>query len=123
MNRRKPIHSLKCIENYRKSLRKNLTPAEAFLWNELKTQKFYGLKFRRQHSIKYYIVDFYCAQHKLIIELDGNNHSEPSQQEKDNARDEVLHKMDFTVLRYENKYIFEELTHVLNDIKRHCKLK
>lgn len=40
MNRRKPIHNLKRIENYRKSLRKNLTPAEAFLWNELKTQKF-----------------------------------------------------------------------------------
>ena len=123
MKRRKSIHNLKPLENNRKHLRKRLTPAEAFLWNELKNQKFQRLKFRRQHSIKNYIVDFYCAQHKLIIELDGNYHDEPLQQEKDTIRDQELIKMDLTVLRYENKYVFEELSHLLDDIRKHCKLE
>ncbi|QJP33550.1 endonuclease domain-containing protein [Nonlabens sp. Ci31] len=123
MNRRKPIHNLKPLENNRKQLRKRLTAAEAFLWNELKNQQFHGLKIRRQHSIKNYIVDFYCAQHKLIIELDGNYHDEPLQQEKDEARDQELIDMDLTIMRYENTYIFEELDHVLEDIKKHCAIE
>ncbi|PZX39060.1 uncharacterized protein DUF559 [Nonlabens dokdonensis] len=82
MKRRKPIHDLPHLTKNRKSLRKNLTPSEAFLWNELKTQKFHGLKFRRQHSIKNYIVDFYCARYKLIIELDGDYHDRPGQFKK-----------------------------------------
>ncbi len=120
MKRRKQIHDLPHLRDHRKSLRKNLTPAEAFLWNELKTQKFHGLKFRRQHSIKNYIVDFYCAPFQLIIELDGNYHNEPNQFEKDELRDQDLENMGFTVLRYENQYVFSELKHVLEDIKRHC---
>ncbi|MBF4983172.1 endonuclease domain-containing protein [Nonlabens mediterrranea] len=120
MKRRKPIHDLPHLRDHRKSLRKNLTPAEAFLWNELKTKKFYGLKFRRQHSIKNYIVDFYCAEHQLIIELDGNYHDEPIQFEKDELRDKDLGNMGFTVLRYENQYVYSELEHVLDDIKKHC---
>ncbi|MGJ8684534.1 MAG: endonuclease domain-containing protein [Nonlabens sp.] len=123
MNRRKPIHNLRNLQRNRKGLRKSLTPAEAFLWNELKSQKFHGIKFRRQHSIKYYIVDFYCAQHKLIIELDGDYHDETEQQNKDELRDKELSEMDLTVLRYENNYVFEELEHVLGDIKKHCKLE
>jgi very-short-patch-repair endonuclease len=120
MKRRKPIHDLPHLKDIRKCLRKNLTPAEAFLWNELKTKKFHGLKFRRQHSIKNYIVDFYCAQHQLIIELDGNYHDEPNQFEKDELGDKDLENMGFTVLRYENQYVFSELEHILDDIKKHC---
>ena len=120
MKRRKPIHDLPHLRDHRKSLRKNLTPAEAFLWNELKTKKFHGLKFRRQHSIKNYIVDFYCAEHQLIIELDGDYHDEPNQFEKDELRDKDLTNLGFTDLRYENQYIFSELEHVLDDIKKHC---
>ncbi|MEN8816455.1 MAG: endonuclease domain-containing protein [Nonlabens sp.] len=123
MKRRKPIHDLPHLKDNRKCLRKNLTPAEAFLWNELKTKKFHGLKFRRQHSIKNYIVDFYCAQHQLIIELDGNYHDEPNQFEKDELRDKDLENMGFTVLRYENQYVFSELEHILDDIKKHCGVK
>ena len=123
MKRRKPIHDLPHLRNHRKSLRKNLTTAEAYLWNKLKTKKFHGLKFRRQHSIKNYIIDFYCAQHQLIIEFDGDYHDQPDQFEKDELRDQDLGNMGFTILRYENQYVFSELEHVLTDIKRHCEVE
>jgi len=120
MKRRPPINDLKHLESFRKELRKNLTPAEAYLWTHLQTGKLNGLKFRRQHSIKNYIVDFYCANHKLVIELDGNGHDEPLQKEKDLQRDADLTAIGMNILRYENKYVFEELQHVLEDIKKHC---
>lgn len=67
----KPIHNKKELEAYRKELRKRMTPSEAFLWKQLQKGKLKGRKFRRQHSIKNFIVDFYCPQEQLIIELDG----------------------------------------------------
>ncbi len=120
MIQKKKIHNLKYLKKYRKELRGNLTNAEAFFWNQIKTRKLHNLKFRRQHSIKNYIVDYYCAQYQLIIELDGDYHNDPEQHDKDLRRDEELENMGFTVLRYENRYVFEELEHVLNDIKKHC---
>jgi very-short-patch-repair endonuclease len=123
MKSRPPIHNLKHLESNRKTLRKKLTPAEAYLWHELKGQKLSGLKFRRQHSVVNYILDFYCSKHKLAIELDGNYHDEPNQLELDTIRDKELERMGITVLRYENKYVFEELQHVLGDIKKHCRIE
>jgi very-short-patch-repair endonuclease len=123
MKPRPPIHNLKHLESNRKFLRKKLTPAEAYLWNELKGQKLSGLKFRRQHSVVNYILDFYCSKHKFAIELDGNYHDEPNQLELDTIRDKELERMGITVLRYENKYVFEELQHVLGDIKKHCRIE
>ena len=120
MIQKKKIHNLKYLKNYRKELRGSLTNAEAYFWNQIKTKKLHNLKFRRQHSIKNYIVDYYCAQYQLIIELDGDYHNDPEQHDKDLRRDEELENMGFTVLRYENRYVFEELEHVLNDIKKHC---
>ena len=120
MIQKKKIHNLKYLKKYRKELRGNLTNAEAYFWNQIKTRKLHNLKFRRQHSIKNYIVDYYCAQYQLIIELDGDYHNDPEQHDKDLRRDEELENMGFTLLRYENRYVFEELEHVLNDIKKHC---
>jgi very-short-patch-repair endonuclease len=56
------IHNLQALKAYRNDLRKNMTPAEAFLWQHLKARKLEGKRFTRQHSIKNYIVDFYCAE-------------------------------------------------------------
>lgn len=109
MKRRPQINNPKHLETFRKELRKNLTPSEAYLWTHLKSGKHCGLKFRHQHSIKNYIVDFYCTKHKIVIELDGNGHDEPLQKEKDLQRDLGLNKIGYTVLRYENKYVFEEI--------------
>ena len=62
------------LKTFRKELRSNLTPAEAKLWTYLKNKKLGGRRFRRQHSVGGYILDFYCPTEKLAIELDGQGH-------------------------------------------------
>ncbi len=68
------LHNRKYLKENRKMLRSNLTPAEAELWKHLKSSQLYGRKFRRQHSIGNFILDFYCPSEKLAIELDGQIH-------------------------------------------------
>ncbi len=115
------IHNRKYLKPYRKSLRNKLTPAEAFLWNYLKAKKLQNRKFRRQHSIQNYIVDFYCPQEKLVIELDGQGHFEPQKLEKDKLRDEELKSMGITVLRFENQFVFNHLNIALDLIQAEFK--
>jgi len=116
---KKRIHNHKELEQFRKKLRKNLTPAEAFLWRHLKAKKLQGRRFNRQHSIRNYIVDFYCASEKLVIELDGAVHNTPQAQEYDAKRTKVLNKLGYTVIRFENKMVFENLESVLSEISEH----
>ncbi|WP_194849989.1 endonuclease domain-containing protein [Nonlabens antarcticus] len=122
MERRPHIHNIKYLEKNRKILRKKLTPAEAYLWSHIKSGQIDAIKFRRQYSINNFILDFYSAKFKLGIELDGDYHNEPDQFEKDEARDKELQSLGITILRYENKYIFAELQHVIADIKSHCSI-
>jgi len=112
-----PKHNDKYLKDYRKKLRNNLTPAEAKLWTLLKCKQLEGRKFRRQHSIDNFIVDFYCPKEKLVIELDGEVHFNPVSEEKDAQRDSILKNYGITVLRFENKMIFEQQDMVLNAIK------
>jgi very-short-patch-repair endonuclease len=109
-------HSKKHLIDRRKELRKKLTPAEAYLWTHLKAKKLNGRRFQKQHSINNYIVDFYCASEKLIIELDGEVHNNPIAEERDEKRDEQLEELGFTVLRFENKMVFDHLSQVLQEI-------
>ena len=113
----KPIHNRKHLESFRKELRENLTPAEAFLWKNLQKRQLKGRKFRRQHSIENFIVDFYCAQEKLIIELDGEVHKNAVAEEKDRKRDKRLEELGFKVLRFENKMVFDFLPSILKEIE------
>ena len=85
-----------------RDLRSKETNAEKYLWKYLKSKKLNGLKFRRQHQIGLYIVDFYCHSLKLIIELDGDYHSTAEQMEKDRIRDKNLIAEGFKILRYKN---------------------
>ena len=110
-------HTLKHLKENRSELRKSLTPAEAFLWKHLKARQFEGRRFTRQHSIKNYIVDFYCAKEKLIIELDGEVHNNQLAQEKDNERTKILEELGYTVIRFENKMVFDNLASVFMEIK------
>lgn len=110
------MHNHKYLEERRKELRKSLTPAEAELWKSLQRKQLKTRKFRRQHSIKNFIVDFYCASEKLIIELDGAVHLDFSQQNYDYERTQVLEGLGFKVIRFENKLIFENLSEVLENI-------
>lgn len=97
-------------------LRQEQTKAEKKLWGHLRNRQVANLKFRRQHPIKEFIVDFFCEEYGIVIQLDGEYHRRPNQQEKDNLRDVLLENLGYRVLRIENKLIFEELETVLQTI-------
>ncbi len=115
------IHTRKEIKEFRRRLRKSLTPAEAYLWKQLKARRFEGKRFTKQHSILHFIVDFYCAEEKLIIELDGEPHYNPEAQEYDERRSQRLAELGYTVIRFENKMVFENLSSVLKEIRDNSK--
>jgi|26BtaG_2_1085354.scaffolds.fasta_scaffold19543_2 very-short-patch-repair endonuclease len=115
------IHNKKSLEPYRKKLRGNGTSAEAYLWTHLQQKKLEGRKFRRQHSVLNFIVDFYCAKERLVVELDGQYHMNPTNEEKDAVRTKKLEEMGLKVIRFENRSVFENLEWVLEEIKRHFK--
>jgi very-short-patch-repair endonuclease len=106
------------LKDIRRHLRQTMTPAEKVLWEKLRNGNFLGLKFKRQHSIGNYIVDFYCASNRLIIELDGSVHSQNEQKEKDLYRDANLIDMDYLVLRFSNNDVLNNSKKVLMQIER-----
>jgi len=118
---KKPSHNRKYLGHFRKALRNSLTPAEAFLWKQLQNRKFKGRKFRRQHSIENFIVDFYCAEEQLIIELDGEVHKNQLAEEKDEKRNKKLESFGFKVIRFENRMVFDFLPSVLKEIEDNFK--
>jgi very-short-patch-repair endonuclease len=109
------------LKAYRRKLRKNLTPAEAFLWLHLKNKQLEGRRFRRQFSIDNYILDFYCPSEKLAIELDGARHFTHQGVEKDKVRDSFLKANGIGVIRIENKDVFDNTVHVIECIKQSFK--
>jgi very-short-patch-repair endonuclease len=110
------INNLPHLKTFRITLRKNLTPAEATLWKFLKGSKLEGRKFRRQHSVGNYILDFYCPSERLAIELDGEVHFNERAMEYDYERKLFLNSFDIKVIRFENRLVFEETEYVLNRI-------
>lgn len=104
------------IRNYVRELRQNTTTAEKHLWYFLRANRFNGHKFRRQHLIYPFVVDFVCLSKKLIIELDGGHHSE--QHHYDEKRSEFLKSKGYRVLRFWNEVVFKETETVLNEILR-----
>ncbi len=120
---KKRIHNKKELESRRKRLRKNATPAEAFLWKYLQQKKLEGRKFRRQHSILNFIVDFYCPEEELVVELDGQGHMNPTTEEKDDLRTQQLETIGLKVIRFENKSVFDNLDWVLEEIRSNFKNK
>jgi very-short-patch-repair endonuclease len=117
------IFNRKSLKEKRKKLRNNPTQAEAFLWGYLKNSQFEGKKFRRQTSIKNYIVDFYCPEEKLVIELDGDFHFDEKVIKADEKRSKLLEKEGLKVIRFENQEVLLNLDTVLSEIRRHFKPK
>lgn len=111
------INNLPHLKTFRKSLRNNLTPAEAKFWKVVQNKNFEGRKFRRQHSVGNYILDFYCPSEKLAIELDGEVHFNETAREYDYERKLFLEHYGIKVLRFENKLVFEDLEWMLGVIK------
>jgi len=102
------------IDSAAKRLRYNLTPAEQLLWQALKGKQLNGLKFRRQHPLGSFVADFFCAKHKLIIELDGAVHDQ--QIEYDDARTQKLKEFGYRVIRFRNHEVSANLDAVLEQI-------
>ena len=117
------LNNHKYLKEFRKELRNNSTKAESKLWKALQKSQLEGRKFRRQHSIGNYILDFYCPKEKLIIELDGQVHDNFINEEYDGKRTEYLEGLGFKVLRFENYLVFEQLDMVLEAIKIEFKQK
>ena len=111
------INNLPYLKTFRKDLRNNLTPAEARFWKVVQNKNFEGRKFRRQHSVGNYILDFYCPAEKLAIELDGQVHFNDTAREYDYERKLFLEHHGIKVLRFENKRVFEDLEWMLDVIK------
>jgi very-short-patch-repair endonuclease len=97
-----------------KTLRTNQTDAEQRLWYHLRAHRFMDLKFKRQKPLGRYIVDFICLERHLIIEIDGGQHAE--QVEYDRHRDTWLHSQGYTVLRFWNHEVMQQLDGVLERI-------
>jgi very-short-patch-repair endonuclease len=85
-----------------RQLRRHQTPEEKALWQSLRDNRFAGFKFRRQHVIGGYILDFYCASAKLAIELDGFQHGLPKVMHRDEVRDKFLKEQGIEMLRFWN---------------------
>lgn len=107
----------KSTKDYRRVLRKSLTPAEASLWKILKDRQLNGFKFRRQYGFGPYILDFYCPTLKIAIELDGNPHFTDEGAEKDKVRDGYLSEHGVSVLRFENNVFYRNQEMVLQAIQ------
>ena len=105
------------IKNARK-LRKNSTRAESLLWSKLRARQIEGIKFRRQQTIRNFIVDFVSFEKRIIIELDGGQHAQAKK--KDSKRDKLLTENGFTVLRFWNNDIFKNLEGVLEVVRKKC---
>ena len=104
----------------RKELRSSSSYCERVLWNELKNKKLLNLKFRRQHGIGNYIVDFYCHAKDLVIEIDGEIHDSAEAKENDKRRTEYLISLGLKVIRFSNEEVIENMERVLEEIKKYC---
>ena len=107
------------IRDRARDLRRDQTPAEKKLWARLRSSQLDGLKFRRQHPIGRFVVDFYCASRRLVIEVDGDSHAE--QVEYDAARSEWLGGHGYRVVRFSNREVEHELDAVLEAILVECR--
>jgi len=106
------------LNTFAKELRNRPTETEKLLWRYLRLKQLEGLKFRRQYPIDHYIVDFICLEKRLVIEVDGGQHS--SEKDKDIKRDYYLKQQKFKVLRFWNTEVLTNIEGVLEIIRRNC---
>ena len=108
-------------KEFRRYLRKNETSAEHILWHYLRNRQLDGYRFRQQHGFGPYILDFYCPQLRLCIEVDGGVHDEFEQKEKDQDRTLFLNQNRIHVIRFRNEEIETNIESVLQNIKDYIK--
>ena len=114
-----PLYYGASIEIFQRAeiLRNNMTEAEKVLWNKLSNNQILGLKFRRQHPINQFIVDYYCHKLKLVIEIDGGIHLKKEVAERDKGREYMLKNFDLHILRFNNDSIINDIENVLLQLR------
>jgi very-short-patch-repair endonuclease len=100
----------------RRSLRKEPTGPEKLLWSKIRSRQVRGYKFRRQHSVGNFVIDFYCTELKLAVELDGESHFIPGATKQDNTRQQSIEKFGITFLRFSNTDVVKSLEGVWHTI-------
>jgi very-short-patch-repair endonuclease len=106
----------KKLKPYARQLRSDMTDAELRLWNRLRAKQISGVQFYRQKPLGSYIVDFYAAKPRLVIEIDGAQHFESAHQARDSVRDAWLTQQGLKVLRFDNLQVLQETEAVLEQI-------
>jgi very-short-patch-repair endonuclease len=104
------------LYEYARELRQEPTAAEKLLWTAIRNRKLNNLKFRRQHPLDKFVVDFYCNEKKLAIELDGGIHDVKRNKEYDDVRTAMLAGLNITVLRFKNEEVRDNIKDVLKRI-------
>ncbi len=117
--RRKIIPYKTYLKKLARRLRNDSTLGEVLLWNELKNKQMYGFDFHRQKPLLNYIVDLYCYELKLVIEIDGLYHNDEEKYCSDLLRDQELEKYDLTVLRFTEYEVKKDIANVLLAIEQH----
>ena len=112
------VHNRNSLKSIRRELRKKATPEELLLWNKLKVRQLAGRKFRRQHSIDRWVVDFYCPAEKLIVELDGAHHFTHEGKVADRERDTLFaQELNMKIIRFPNSEVRDNIEGVLDTIR------
>jgi very-short-patch-repair endonuclease len=109
------------VKNIAREMRKQGTIAEKKLWKELRNHKIVNMKFRRHHAIGKYIVDFYCREIKLIVEVDGEIHE--YQRDEDTLRQNYLEELEYNVMRFSNEEVISNTEKVMKEIEDFVRLK
>ena len=105
------------IFEFAEKLRKNMTEAEQIIWNRVCKNQL-GVRIRRQHPVWKFIADFYCHEHKLIIEIDGHIHSLKENKEYDIDREVTLNDFGIEIIRFTNNQVINETDKVIDVIKK-----
>ncbi len=103
--------------HYAQALRENMTKPEQLLWEALRNKKLDGYKFRRQHPLGKFIIDFYCHSAKLAIEIDGGYHEEEEQKALDEERTRLIVASGVREIRFRNEEVLDDLEEVLTKIR------
>ena len=106
---------VKIVRNARE-LRQEMTEAEEKFWTQVRDKRFKGIKFRRQHPIDSFVLDFYWAEKKVAIEIDGGIHERKDVKEHDEGRTEVLQAQGIRVIRFTNEEVMDNIVGVLRKI-------
>lgn len=109
-------------KNKRRKLRQNQTNAEELIWRFLRNRQLSGYKFKRQYSVDHFVIDFYCPELKLAVEIDGASHNGPDQQKKDISRQKYLEAFNIKYVRIKDEELLDNPNKAFNKIEKAIKL-